>query len=155
MTHRDPIDPHEAAAALDAISGTRRTVAGRVGSPPHYYTKLGAGMAVLCLAQPLGTGPKLALTLVAVAFVLWAIRSYSVATGTWTMATLREPGAWMAWLMIGTMVGALALSMFIQVWAVCLPAAVAAFVVPWFVGPKWDAAWVRSLTPHDTPGDAA
>lgn len=149
------MDAQDAARALDAIAATRHGVAERVGSPPHYYTKLGAGMAALCLAQPSPAPVEIALILVAAVLLGWAIRSYSQATGTWTMATLREPGAWMAWLMIGTMVGALALSMFVPVWPVCIPAAAVSLLVTWYLGPKWDAAWVRSLAAPSTPGDAA
>lgn len=145
MNEQHDIDAAEAARALDAISGTRREVAGRVGSPPHYYTKLGAGMGLICLAQPLGDVAKILVALVAALLLGWAIGSYVRATGTWTMATLREPGAWMAWLMVAVMIGALAASTFVQVWAVCIPAAAACLAVTWWLGPRWDAAWVRSL----------
>lgn len=143
--HPREADAVEAARALDAISGTRREVAGRVGSPAHYYTKLGAGMALICLAQPMGDVAKIVVTLAAAALLGWAIGSYVRATGTWTMATLRESGAWMAWLMIGVMLAALAASTLAQTWAVCVPAAVAALATAWYLGPRWDAAWVRSL----------
>lgn len=147
---RHDVDAAEAARALGSIDTTRHQVAARVGSPPHYYTKLGASMAVICLAQPLATPAKLVLTVVAFALLLWAIRSYSAATGTWTMATLREPGAWMAWLMIGVMLAAVTASMAVQTWVACIPAAVAALAVTSYLGPRWDAAWVRSLTAEGT-----
>lgn len=145
MNEQHPLDPADAARALESISGTRREVASRVGSPPHYYTKLGVGLALICLSQPVEIPLKAVATFVAIALFFWAIRSYVNATGTFTMATLREPGAWMAWTMMAVMLAALAASTIVQTWAVCIPSAVAAFVVPALLGPQWDAAWVRSL----------
>lgn len=147
-THHS-VDADEAARALDAIACTRREVARRAGSPAHYYTKLAVATALITGAQPFGTAIEGAAALVGVALILWAVRSYSEHTGNWTMATLREPGAWMAWLIIGVMVAAMTAAMFTSNLVVSLVGAAAILLIVPVFGPKWDAAWVRSLTAGD------
>ncbi|QCX26581.1 hypothetical protein [Nocardioides jishulii] len=146
---RHDVDAAEAARALEAIGTTRHQVAARVGSPPHYYTKVAAAAAILCLAQPLDSRTRFFMTLVAILPLAWAVRSYSRHTGTWTMATLREKGAWMAWLIIGVMVAALAAALLTQSLVVSVVGALVILLVVPVVGPRWDAAWVRSLTPEE------
>lgn len=149
---RHDVDAAEAARALETIGTTRHEVAARVGSPPHYYTKVAAAAAILCLAQPLDSRTRFFVTLVAMLPLGWAVRSYSRHTGTWTMATLREKGAWMAWLIIGVMLAALTSALITQDLVVSVVGALVILLVVPFVGPRWDAAWVRSLT-SDGPAE--
>lgn len=142
---RHDVDQAEAARALAAISDTRQVVAGRVGSPPGYYLKLGVGTAIITASQPFENSVQTPATLAGVAVVLWAVHSYSKATGTWTMATLREKGAWMAWLMITVMVASMFAAMWSENLTVSLVGAAAILLVVPTLGPRWDAAWVRSL----------
>ncbi len=156
MDHKqNPMDAAEAARALASITETRHEVAGRVGSPPHYYTKLGVAMALLCLAQAFDTGVRLAISLAALGVLFWATRSYAHRTGTWTMATLREKGAWMAWLMIAVMIAALGAAMVARELAVSLVCGAVVLALVSTLGPRWDAAWVRSLTERDERGASA
>ncbi|MBS4753368.1 hypothetical protein KG112_11200 [Nocardioides sp. zg-ZUI104] len=147
---RHDVEAAEAARALETIAATRHEVAARVGSPPYYYTKVAAAGAILCLAQPLDSRTRFFVTLIALIPLGWAIRSYSRHTGTWTMATLREKGAWMAWLIIGVMLAALTSAMITQNLVVSVVGALVILLVVPVVGPRWDAAWVRSLTPEES-----
>ena len=149
------IDPAEAAQALESIKGTRQEVASRVGSPPHYYTKLGVAMALLCLAQSFDDVVRLAVSVAALGVLFWATYSYSHRTGTWTMATLREKGAWMAWLMILVIVAALCAAMVARDLTVSIIGAAVVLPLASVLGPRWDAAWVRSLTERDEHGTRA
>ncbi|MFC6152789.1 hypothetical protein [Nocardioides yefusunii] len=146
MTRQNSHDPDDAAAALAAISSTRADVADRIGSPPHYYTKLGVAMALIVGAQADAVPTALSITAVVAACALlgWAVRSYIDRTGNWTMATLREPGAWKAWLMLAVMLVSLVAATVTHNGVVCVIGAVASFGVCTFLGPRWDAAWVAS-----------
>ncbi len=138
MTERD-----EAREALEQIAATRRTTAHRVASPKGYYAVAGVGMGMVTLGLGLEGWVRWALYAVGLVTVLGAMQWYSKHTGVVTWATLREPGAWRAWLMIAVSIAGLAVALFGAV-----PAAIAAVVtaLSWAVlGPAWDADWVRSI----------
>lgn len=146
--HEHPEQPIDAAAAneaLQSIHATRGEVMKRVGSPPGYYLKLAIAVALIAASQPFGNSVKVPATIVALGLLAWAIRSYSTHTGSLTFATLREPGAWMAWLMMLVIIGGIAAAMLTRDVLVSTVAAVAALAVVPTLGPRWDAAWVRSL----------
>ena len=71
------------------------------------------------------------------------------------MATLREKGAWMAWLMILVIVAALCAAMVARDLTVSIIGAAVALPLASVLGPRWDAAWVRSLTERDERGASA
>lgn len=133
----------EAREALDQIAATRRSTAHRVASPQGYYAVAGAGVALVTLGLGLDGWVRWALYVAGLATVLGAMQWYSKHTGVVTWATLREPGAWRAWLMIVISIAGLAVASFGSI-----PAAIAAVVtaMSWAVlGPAWDADWVRSI----------
>ena len=140
-----PVDATAAAEALRSIDTTRGEVMKRVGSPPGYYFQLGVAMALITASQPFGTAVKVPAVIIAVGLMAWAIRSYSTHTGSLTMATLREPGAWMAWLMMLVIIGGVAAALLTEDVIVSVVAAAIILAVVPTVGPRWDAAWVRSL----------
>ncbi|SKB08795.1 hypothetical protein [Aeromicrobium choanae] len=138
MTERD-----EAREALEQIAATRRETAHRAASPKGYYAVAGAGMGLVILGLGLDGPVRWVLYAVGLATTFGAMNWYTKHTGIVTFATLREPGAWRAWLMIGVSLVALAVS-----WTGPVVAAVGAVVtaLAWAaLGPKWDAAWVRSI----------
>ncbi|WP_286929857.1 MULTISPECIES: hypothetical protein [Aeromicrobium] len=138
MTERD-----EAREALEQIAATRRETARRAASPKGYYAVAGVGMGLVILGLGLDGPVRWVLYVVGLATALGAMSWYTKHTGIVTFATLREPGAWRAWLMIGVSLVALAVA-----WTGPVVAAVGAVVtaLTWAVlGPAWDAAWVRSI----------
>jgi len=139
------VDAAEAARALEEIGGTRREVATRVGAPSGYYLRVGVGAAALTVSQAMGDPWRLLVAALGLVLVLWSMRSYTEATGSWSMATLRENGAWRAWLMMAVMVAALVSAMLTREWVVALVGAAAILAVVPTLGPRWDADWVRSL----------
>lgn len=133
----------EARKALEDIAVTRRTTAHRVASPKGYYAVSGFGMGLVILGLGLDGWVRWVLYAAGLVTVFGAMQWYSKHTGVVTWATLREPGAWRAWLMIAISLIGLAVASFSVTAAV-----VAAVVTPlsWAVlGPAWDAAWVRSI----------
>ena len=139
------VDAAEAARALEEIGGTRQRVAARVGAPRGYYLRVGVGTAALTVAQAMDDPWRLLVAGLGLVLVLWSMRSYTEATGSWSIATLRETGAWRVWLMIVVMVAALLSAMTTREWAVALVGAAAVLAVVPTLGPRWDADWVRSL----------
>ncbi|MBA4609519.1 hypothetical protein H1W00_13615 [Aeromicrobium sp. Marseille-Q0843] len=138
MTERD-----EAREALEQIAATRRETAHRAASPKGYYAVAGVGMGLVILGLGLDGPVRWVLYVVGLATALGAMSWYTKHTGIVTFATLREPGAWRAWLMIGVSLVALAVA-----WTGPVVAAVGAVVtaLTWAVlGPAWDVAWVRSI----------
>ena len=138
MTERD-----EAREALEQIAATRRETAHRAASPKGYYAVAGIGMGLVILGLGLDGPVRWVLYVVGLATALGAMSWYTKHTGIVTFATLREPGAWRAWLMIGVSLVALAVA-----WTGPVVAALGAVVtaLTWAVlGPAWDAAWVRSI----------
>lgn len=138
MTERD-----EAREALEQIAATRRETAHRAASPKGYYAVAGVGMGLVILGLGLDGPMRWVLYVVGLATTLGAMSWYTKHTGIVTFATLREPGAWRAWLMIGLSLVALAVA-----WTGPVVAALGAVVtaLTWAVlGPAWDAAWVRSI----------
>ena len=138
MTERD-----EAREALEQIAATRRETAHRAASPKGYYAVAGVGMGLVILGLGLEGPVRWVLYFVGLATALGAMSWYTKHTGIVTFATLREPGAWRAWLMIGVSLAALAVA-----WTGPVVAALGAAVtaLTWAVlGPKWDAVWVRSI----------
>lgn len=138
------MDERDAAReALEQIAVTRRTTAHRVASPKGYYAVAGVGVGLVTLGLGLDGWVRWALYVAGLATVLGAMQWYTRRTGVVTWATLREPGAWRAWLMIAVSIAGLAAAAFGP-----LPAVVAGVVTAssWAVlGPAWDADWVRSI----------
>ena len=138
------MDERDAAReALEQIAVTRRTTAHRVASPKGYYAVAGVGVGLVTLGLGLDGWVRWVLYVAGLATVLGAMQWYSKHTGVVTWATLREPGAWRAWLMIAVSIAGLAAATFGP-----LPAVVAGVVTAssWAVlGPAWDADWVRSI----------
>lgn len=133
----------EARDALEQIAATRRTTAHRVASPRGYYAVAGAGMALVIVGIGLDGWVRWALYAAGLATVVGAMSWYSKHTGVVTWATLREPGAWRAWLMVAVAIVGLGLALF-GPWPAVVGAA--ATVLAWAVlGPAWDADWVRSI----------
>ena len=133
----------EAREALGRIEDTRRATARRAASPKGYYAVAGAGMGLVTLGIGLDGWTRWILYFVGLACAYGAMVWYTKHTGVVTWATLREPGAWRAWLMIAVSLVGLAVAIL-----GAAPAAIAAgvTVLTWSVlGPAWDAAWVRSL----------
>lgn len=138
------MDERDAAReALEQIAVTRRTTAHRVASPKGYYAVAGVGVGLVTLGLGLDGWVRWVLYVAGLVTVLGAMQWYSKHTGVVTWATLREPGAWRAWLMIAVSIAGLAAATFGP-----LPAVVAGVVTAssWAVlGPAWDADWVRSI----------
>ena len=139
MSERD-----EARAALEAIGRVRRDTAHRAASPTGYYAVAGFGAG--CLTIGVGAdGPwRWVLYVVGLMILLGAMSWYSRHTGIVTFATLRESGAWRAWIMIAVML----VGVIVAATSGLVPAVVGALVTfaCWaLLGPAWDAAWQRSL----------
>ncbi|WP_336085738.1 hypothetical protein [Nocardia sp. SSK8] len=140
MTRED-----QARDALAAIGQVRDDVARRVSTPGWYWPVLGAGAALLALGSGIGGlwgGVLLALGLLA---LVGDMVAYARVTGSWTMATMREQGAWTAWVMVVVIVGGVFASIVAGSVVVSAVAAVVMFVTVCVLGPRWNAAWVRSL----------
>lgn len=138
MNERD-----EAREALEQIAATRRTTAHRVASPKGYYAVAGTGMGLVILGLGLDGWVRWALYVAGLVTVFGAMQWYSKHTGVVTWATLREPGAWRAWVMIAVSLVGLGVAGF-GVTAAVVAAVVT--VLTWAtLGPAWDAAWVRSI----------
>ncbi len=139
MNERD-----EAREALESIAATRRTAAHRAASPKGYYAMAGLGIGVVMLGLGLDNGPlRWALYAVGLATTFGAMVWYSRHTGVVAWATLRERGAWRAWLMMLVSFAGIGVAM-LGMPAAAIAAAVT--VVTWSVlGPAWDADWVRSI----------
>ncbi|MFO6452992.1 MULTISPECIES: hypothetical protein [unclassified Aeromicrobium] len=138
MTERD-----EAREALEQIAATRRETAHRAASPRGYYAVAGFGMGLVILGLGLDGWVRWVLYVIGLATAFGAMTWYTKHTGIVTFATLREPGAWRAWLMVAVSLVSLGLAFLGPV-----VAAVAALVTTatWAVlGPRWDADWVRSI----------
>lgn len=133
----------EAREALEQIAATRRTTAHRVASPKGYYAVAGAGMAAVILGIGLDGWVRWVLYAVGLVTVFGAMQWYTKHTGVVTWATLREPGAWRAWLMMAVAIVGVAVAV-LGPWP-ALAAAVATAVSWAVLGPAWDAAWVRSI----------
>ncbi|MCD9154724.1 hypothetical protein [Aeromicrobium duanguangcaii] len=133
----------EAREALEQIAATRRTTAHRVASPKGYYALAGAGVGLVILGLGLDGWARWVLYGTGLLIVFGAMQWYTRHTGAVAWATLREPGAWRAWLMAGISFVSMGVAFFGP-----LPATVAAVVTAasWAVlGPAWDADWVRSI----------
>ncbi len=135
----------EAQAALTSIEHARGELAQRAASPRGYYAVVGAGAALMVF----GCGLDGWLSWVLIAFgagveasgLSWYVRS----TGVVAFATLREQGAWRAWLMIAVLVAALVASLALDSLLAAAVGALAVFVAFAVLGPQWDRAWVRSI----------
>ena len=77
--------------------------------------------------------------------LLLAVRGYVKHTGTWAVATLREPGAWRAWLMIGIMLTGMAVAIAAHDLLVSAGAAIVIVATCALLGPSWDRSWVHNL----------
>ncbi|MTB88974.1 hypothetical protein H9L21_11625 [Aeromicrobium senzhongii] len=133
----------QAREALEQIAATRRTTAQRVASPKGYYAVAGSGAALVIVGLGLDGWVRWALYAVGLLTVFGAMQWYTRHTGAVAWATLREPGAWRAWLMAGISFVAMGVAFFGPV-----PAVIGAVVTAasWAVlGPAWDADWVRSI----------
>src|SRR3954452_19944916 len=98
-----PVGRDEALAALSMAQNASAQVASRAASPRGYYLVLGIAAGLLCLGGSLlhdqrwlGAGLVVLAGVLLVADMAWYTRS----TGMVAMASLRDPGAWRAWLMI-------------------------------------------------------
>lgn len=133
----------EAREALDQIAATRRETANQAASPKGYYTLAGFGMALMIVGIGIDGSVRWTFYVLGLLTMLGAMQWYSKHTGIVTWATLRERGAWRAWVIIAVSLVGVFVALLGQIPAVC--AAIVTWVVWTFVGPKWDAAWVRSI----------
>lgn len=138
------MDQNEAREALEQIAATRRNTAEHAASPKGYYAVAGFGMALVTVGLGVDGGMRWALYAIGLITMIMAMRWYSERTGIVAWATLREPGAWRAWIMAAVALVGVGVAL-----ALGLGAAIGAALVTWVVwsvvGPRWDAVWRRSL----------
>lgn len=136
-------DQDEARRALEMIEETRRDTARNAASPRGYYALVGAGVAAMIVGIADDGVLRWVLYAVGLAAILGGILWYRNRTGTMTFATFRERGAWLAGLLFALSVAGAVVALLGPI------AAVIAAVLVWIgwvvIGPRWDAAWVRSI----------
>ena len=136
-------DRNDARRALESIAQTRRETARSAASPRGDYVLVGLGVATIIAGVPGGGMLRWSLYAAGLACILIAMAWYRRHTRTMTLATFREPGAWMAWLLIGISTTGAIVALLGNLQAII---AAAATGVAWaIIGPRWDAAWVRSI----------
>lgn len=139
------VERDEAQVALDSIARTRQDAARSAASPWWYYPVIGGAMGLMAISYGIEASWGKALWAAGIVVVVAAMWGYSEHTGSATWATLREPGAWRAWLMIAALLAGVFGAMALQ--DLLLNAIIAGGMVAVcaVLGPRWDADWVRSL----------
>ncbi len=133
----------EAREALEQIAATRRSTAHRAASPKGYYALAGFGMSLMTIGIGIEGSVRWTFYVLGLLTMFGALQWYSKHTGIVTWATLREPGAWRAWVIVVVSIAGVAVALFGTVPAIC--AAVVTWTTWAVLGPSWDAAWVRSI----------
>lgn len=135
----------QAREALDVVGRVRGDVALRVSTPGWYWPVVGVGAVLMAFGGGVGGAWGAVLLGLGLATLVADMVAYARVTGSWTMATMREPGAWAAWVMVAVIVIGLFGSIVAGNLVVSAVASVVMFVTICVLGPRWNAAWVRSL----------
>ena len=139
--------------ALDAVEQERAESARRYVVPVGYDTLMGAAVALLVLGLSLNAGDVAMRvwagpTLLGLGLVLWQVRRFLAANGTWISSLIAGPTRWVAACGVAVEVSGFALAIYAgsrQQWLlVVLVSVVTGAVVGW-TSRRWSAVYRRNL----------